>query len=338
MKVARLYRAGEMLRIEEADKPVADAGSAVVRVRAAGVCGTELHFLNGVLPLDKPTILGHEIAGDIESINGDAAFKPGDRVAVYNMMNCGKCEYCRSGLDSLCDNPAGQIGFNVDGGFAEYVKVPVESLVRLPDEVSYAEGAVLACSGMSAVHGTRIAGVGLGDNVVVNGVGGVGLMVIQVSMRMGARVIAVADTEMRAELAKKAGAEAVICSTDYDKEIPERIRELTGGKGANVFVELVGTTKTMKAGISSLAKRGRFLIIGYTDQDLVVSPLSLVIGELKIVNSVAAAKKDLIDVIELARRGLVRPVIEGEYPLDRVNEALMKLKERKALGRNVIVP
>ena len=336
MKVARYYQSGELFQLEEAERPVAKPGTAVVKIRAAGVCGTELHFLEGMIPVDKSLVLGHEMAGDIESVNECGSFKSGDRVVVYNMLNCGKCDSCRQGLDSLCENPAGQMGFNVDGGFSEYVIVPESSLIHLPAEVPYADAAVLACSGMSAVHATRIAGVGIGDRVVVNGVGGVGIIVIQVCRCAGAYVIAIADSEARAELARKAGAEAVIVTTDYST-VPEKIKGLTNNKGANVFMELVGTTDTISAGVSSLANRGRFMIIGYTSQNMDIAPIQLVLGELQILSSVAAAKRDLVDVIDMARRGLVKPILENEYTIDQINVALTKLKERKVLGRNVIV-
>ena len=337
MKVARYYQSGELLKVEEAEKPVATPGTAVVKMRASGVCGTELHFLEGMIPVNNSLILGHEMAGDIDSVNECGDFKPGDRVVVYNMQNCGDCEPCRRGLDSLCENPAGQMGFNLDGGFSEYVTVPHAGLIHLPEEVSYADAAVLACSGMSAVHATRIAGVSLGDRVVVNGVGGVGIMVIQVCRCAGASVIAIADSEAaRADLARKAGADAVICTTDYTT-VPQQVKDLTGGKGANVFMELVGTTDTISAGISSLAYRGRFMIIGYTSQNMVVAPIQLVLGELQVLSSVAAAKRDLVDVIGMAKRGLVKPIIENEYSIDQINEPITKLKERKVLGRNVIV-
>lgn len=161
-------------------------------------------------------------------------------------------------------------------------------------------------------------------------------MVIQVCRCAGASVIAIADSEVRADLARKAGADQVICTTDYNT-VPQKVKDLTGGKGANVFMELVGTTDTISAGISSLTGRGRFVIIGYTSQNMVVAPIQLVLGELQVLSSVAAAKKDLVDVIDMASRGLVKPILENEYSLDQINEPITKLKERKALGRNVIV-
>lgn len=125
MKVARLYQPGEMLHLEDVEKPIDSVGNAVVKMRAAGVCGTELYFLRGMVDLTKPLILGHEMAGEIDSVVDCDEFKPGDRVVIYTMMNCGHCYYCRSVMESLCENRTEQMGFSIDGGFSEYVKVPV---------------------------------------------------------------------------------------------------------------------------------------------------------------------------------------------------------------------
>lgn len=336
MKVARFYKPGEGLRLEEAEKPVTVPGTAVVRMRAAGVCGTELHFLNGMVNVIKPLILGHEMAGEIESVNDVCCFKPGDRVVIYTMINCGYCSYCHSGMESICENRTEQMGFSIDGGFSEYVRVPTANLVPLPPEVSFQDAAVLACSGMTAVHALRLSGIGLGQRVVVNGVGGVGIMAIQICRLAGGIVIAVTDNEARAQLAARLGAESIICSNSYT-DIPRQVKELTHNRGTEFFMDLVGTNDSVNAGLDSLARRGKMIIIGYTAQSLVIDPSKLLHGELQILSSLAASKKDLVDVIDMAGRKLVKPVIENEYRLNDINKILDKLEKREVLGRNVIV-
>lgn len=336
MRVARFYKAGEGLRLEEAEKPVATFGTAIVRMRAAGVCGTELHFLKGMVNVRKPLILGHEMAGEIESVNNAGSFKPGDRVVIYTMINCGYCSYCRSGMESICENRTEQIGFSRDGGFAEYVRVPAANLVPLPPEVSFQDAAVLACSGMTSIHALRLSGLGLGQKVVVNGVGGVGIIAIQICRLAGGRVIAVTDNEVRAKLASKLGAEHVVCSNNY-ADVPRQIKEFTGVRGAEFYMDFVGTSDSVNAGLDSLARRGKLVIIGYTAQELVIDPSRLVHSELQILSSLAASKQDLEDVIDMAKRKLVAPVIDNEYDLEDINLALEKLQKREVLGRSVIV-
>ena len=253
--------------VEEIPAPSAD-GWALVAAKAAGVCGTELHFLDGMIPPPHPSfVLGHEVAGVVLEAPPGSPVSAGDRVAVYNFVGCGACHWCRTGRMSVCRSPVGQLGFSLDGGFRDVVRVPAANLVPLPDEVAFETAAVLACSGMSAVHATRLAGVGLGSTAIVNGVGGVGLSVVQVARAAGARVIAVADSEAKAGLAKELGAAEAIVLEDYDA-LPDRIRELSGGALADFFFELVGTEATIQAGIRSLGPDGCFAFIGYTGDSL----------------------------------------------------------------------
>ena len=171
MRVAELT-GNRTLRLGERPVPGVPGGWTVVRVAAAGVCGTELHFLEGLLdPRGETRVLGHEVAG---TVCGPGV--RGQRAAIYNVLNCRTCRYCRSDRDRLCERSQGMIGFTVDGGFAEYVALPEANLVPLPESVTFEAGAVLACSGMTAVHAVRVAGIGIAEPVVVNGIGGVGLM------------------------------------------------------------------------------------------------------------------------------------------------------------------
>ena len=318
--------------------PAAD-GAAIVRVKAAGVCGTELHFLDGLMtPEEYPFILGHEIAGVVEEVSpGDTRVKKGDRVAVYNLIGCGACRYCRIGRENLCDSPR-QFGFNANGGFAEFVRAPAKTLVPIPEPVSFETAALLACSGMAAVHGVRAAGVNLGTTAIVDGVGGVGLMVLQAARLAGADVIAVGDSEEKLALAREFGATATLKAGDEEeyRTLPDRVRELTDGAGADYFFELVGTTATMAAGFQALGKLGTFITIGYTGDDIVVNPVDLLLKEARVVTCVAATRRDLEDAVQLAGAGKLRAAIQERLPLEGVNDALRSLRERRVLGRNVL--
>jgi len=337
MKAALLYD-GEV-RVEDVPTPIAD-GWALVRAHAAGVCGTELHFLEGMIPPPTtPFQLGHEIAGVVLEAPPGSAVAIGDRVAVYNFVGCGSCPACRRGWDSICTEPVGQLGFSLPGGFADIVRAPASNLVRLPDSVSFETAAVLACSGMSVVHASRLAGIGVGDTVVVDGVGGVGAMAIQIAVAAGARAIAVADSGPRAELALELGAhDAIVLEGGQGYEgLPDQIRELTGGIGVDHYLELVGTSGTMLAGIRSLARRGKLVLIGYTGEHLDVHPIELILSEVQIVSSVAAARRDLETAIQLAADGRLRVPVDTRYPLAEIGTALERLRARQVRGRNVVV-
>ncbi len=338
MKAALLYEGGEV-RVEDVPDPAAD-GWALVETKAAGVCGTELHFLEGMIPPPVvPFQLGHEGAGVVLEAPEGSGVTAGDRVAVYNVVGCGRCKPCRTGRESLCTSWVGQLGFSLPGTFADVTRVPAANLVPLPDSVSFETAALLSCSGMSVVHASRLAGIGLGDLVLVNGVGGVGLMAIQVAVAAGARVVAVADAAAKAEAARAVGAaEAIVLDggEGYDT-LPERVRDVTGGSLADHFVELVGTEQTLLAGIRSLGRGGKLVIIGYTGEHLNVHPIELILSELQVVTSVAASRHDLETAVQLAADGRLAATIDTRYPLAEIGTALERLRARQVKGRNVIV-
>jgi alcohol dehydrogenase, propanol-preferring len=338
MRAARIFE-DLTLRVEDVPDPAPGPGQALVRIHAAGVCGTDLHILDGMIKPDPyPMTLGHEAAGVVEVSAPGTGLSPGDRVAVYNKLFCGTCEQCLTGRHNICDTVPGQLGFNMDGGDAEYVAVPARNLVPIPDEVDFATAAVLTCAGMTAVHATRLSGLRLGQTAVVNGIGGVGVLVVQAARQAGARVIAVADSEDKGRLAISHGAsDAVLAGQTEDfGSLPTRVRELTGGRGADVFFELVGTTQSMTAGVRCLAKGGRFVSTGYTDQPLSVHPIEFILSETSLVSTVAATRQDLAHALQLAVSGVMTVPVAGRVALDGVAEALGALRKRAVLGRQII--
>jgi alcohol dehydrogenase, propanol-preferring len=338
MRAARIFD-DLTLRLDDVPVPDVGAGEALVRIHAAGVCGTDLHILDGLIKPDPyPMTIGHESAGVIEAAGDGVALRPGQRVAVYNKIFCGACEQCLNGRQNICDREPAQLGFNRDGGDAEYVSVPERNLVPVPDDVDMATAAVLTCAGMTAVHAARISALRLGDTAVVNGIGGVGTLVSQVAEHAGARVLAVADSDEKLDLARQHGAAdgVVMSGADAYDGLPEAIRDLTGGRGADVFFELVGTTETMTAGIRSLAKRGRFVSTGYTDQHIDIHPIELILSETAFLSTVAAAQQDLRDAIALAASGALRVPVAARLPLEGIEDALTVLRRRSVLGRQVL--
>lgn len=336
MKAALLHEGGRVEVGETGDSR--RDGWALVETRAAGICGTELHIIDGMLPLPHhPFILGHEAAGVVVEAPTGSGLSVGDRVAVYNMIGCGECDWCRQGQDQLCLNPVGQLGFSLDGTFRDQIAVPARNLIALPDTVSFEDAALLSCGGMTAVHAVRLGTVSLGDVVVVNGVGGVGLMAIQVAYDAGARVVAVADSPAKRTIALQAGAsDAIVLDDAGYSTVAERVWDLTGGTGATHFIELVGTAESMMAGIKSLGRRGRFISIGYTAESLTFHPVDLILSELSVLSSVAAARVDLVTAVALAGAGRLSTVIDTRYPLAEVQTGLDRLRARQVSGRNVL--
>jgi propanol-preferring alcohol dehydrogenase len=338
MRAARILE-DLSLRLDDLAVPEPGPGQVLVRIHAAGVCGTDLHILDGMIKPDPyPMTLGHEAAGTVALAGEGASMSAGDRVAVYNKLFCGSCEQCMTGRPNICDAEPGQLGFNMDGGDADYVVVPERNLVPVPDSVDFGSAAVLTCAGMTALHATKVSGLRLGQTAVVDGIGGVGILVVQAARHAGARVIAVADSMQKRDLALAHGAAdgVVIAGADDYAGLPAAVADLTAGRGADVFFELVGTTDSMTAGVRCLAKGGTFVSTGYTDQPLSIHPIEFILSEISLVSTVAATRLDLVDAIALTASGAMTVPVAARYPLDGIQDALDALRGRAVLGRQIL--
>lgn len=338
MRAARFHEKGRPLELEEIEPPSPGPGEALVKVEAAGVCGTELHFLDGLLePAKTPIVLGHEVAGTVAALgNGAAAFERGQRVAIHYFHPCRHCRHCRSGREHLCDEPRGFLAFVTDGAFAEYVAVPETALVPLPESLSCEEAAPLCCSATTALHALHVSGLGVGDSAVVYGCGGVGLQLVQVLGLAGVRVIAVSRTPEKLRRATELGAEATV---DAGKDsVADAVKDATGGRGADAVFELVGTKESLPEALGAIAKGGALVFVGYSFDRLSVSPLELVVPEARIITSVGNTYSELVEALDLAHRGLICPVVHEVAPLDEANRVLGDLRGGGVIGRAVLRP
>ncbi|MBI4841817.1 MAG: zinc-binding dehydrogenase [candidate division NC10 bacterium] len=336
MRAARYHGPGKPLSLERLPVRPLKAGEALVRVRAAGICHTDLHFLSGVLNLGiHPLTLGHEIAGEVADLSGAApGVGVGDRVLVSYYATCGRCHWCRTDRANLCPQVVAEYGFTADGGYAEYVVVPAANLVKLPGTLDLAEAATLGCSVTTAIHAARtIADLRVGETAVVYGVGGVGFGLIQFCKLAGARVIAVSRSPEKRARASQLGADAVV---DGTADVAQAIRAITHGEGADVVFELVGTEVTMAHAVKSLRRRGRLVFIGYSQDLFVASPLQLVIGELTVTASVGNTFDELLQAVDLAAAGKIRAVVDRNVSLDQLPATLEALRKGGIVGRAVV--
>lgn len=338
MRAVQFHGPQQPLTVEEIEPPVPPPGHVLVAVEAAGVCGTELHFRDGLLtPAKTPIVPGHEVAGTIarlgENVSGWGA---GDRVAVHYFHPCRHCRPCRTGLEHLCDEPEGFLAFVTDGCFAEYVSVPASALVAIPDTLSAAEAAPLCCSATTALHAFGIAELAVGDSAVVYGCGGVGLALVQILTLAGVRTLAVSRSAAKLAAARDLGADVTIDASLG--AVGEQVKDATGGRGADAVFELVGTAETMPESVAALAKRGRLVFVGYSFDALEISPLSLVVPELSIRTSVGNTYAELADVLALAADGRLRPVIHELAALEDADRVLDDLAAGRVIGRSVLAP
>ncbi len=338
MRAVRYYGPTEPLKLEDVPKPEPGAGEVLVKVRACGMCHTELHFVSGLLDLGvAPITLGHEIVGEVEAV-GDGVEDPreGDRVILYYYSGCGRCEHCRVGDEHLCDNLRAEFGFVSDGGYAEYAVVPARNAVPLPDEIPDEQAAPIGCGVTTALHAGRLAGLGMGDTVLVYGVGAVGYGLIQLGRLSGATVIAVGRTETKLELARELGADFTINARR--ESVTDRVREITRGRGVDVVFELVATQETMEHSVASLAKRGQLVFIGYSQDALAVHPIQLVIKEASVMGSVGNTLDELHEAVRLVSEGKVRTIVDRTLPLERFQEGIDALSAGVLVGRAVLTP
>ncbi len=338
MRAIRYHGPNEPLRLEEVPRPEPGHGEVLVRVRACGMCHTELHFLSGLLNLGiAPLTLGHEIVGVVEALGaGVDAPCEGERVILYYYSGCGRCEHCRVGNENLCDNLRAEYGFISDGGYAEYVAVPARNAVPLPQNVLDEEAAPIGCGVTTAVHAGRLAGLNMSDTVLVYGVGAVGYGLVQLGRLAGATVIAVGRTDAKLQRARDLGADFTINAAR--ESVPDRVRDITGGRGADVVFELVATNETMAHSVESLAKRGRLVFIGYSEDALAVHPIQLVIKEASVLGTVGNTLDELHQAVRLVAEGKIKTVVDRTLTLDQFQEGIDALSAGELVGRAVLAP
>ena len=338
MRAIRYHGPRQPLRLESVPKPAPQAGEVLVRVTAAGICHTELHFLSGLLNLGvQPLTLGHEVVGVVEEAGaGVARPRPGDRVIVYYYVGCGRCAHCLVGDENLCDALVAEYGFVSDGGFAEYVVVPARNAVVLPAGISDEAAAPIGCGVTTAVHASALARLAAGDVVLVYGVGAVGFGLIQLARMSGAEVIAVSRTPAKLEKARALGAAHVV--NGNDGKVAERVREITHGHGADVVFEQVATKDTMAAATAAVAKRGRLVFIGYSEDSYTVHPIQLVTSEASVTGAVGNTLGELVRAVDLVASGRIATVVDRTLPLGEFQKGFDALAKGQLVGRAVLRP
>jgi len=341
LKAMRLHEYKQPLKLDEVDVPKPGPKDALIKIQACGVCHTDIHFVEGNLTTEKfggkrPWTLGHEIAGKVVEVGSEVAeFKVGDSVVVdsWTAYSCGSCMMCRTGFENCCVHVS-PLGFARDGGYAEYLAVPARSLIRTgnlkPEDV-----ATLPCCGVTSFRALRKARVTPSDIVVVYGAGGTGTFATQIAKAMGASVIAISRSEEKLEMAKRFGADYVV---DGKKDPVNNVLKITGENGANVVLDFVGFEQTLENGLKMLRTLGRLIVIGVGPGPLKCLPDDAVNYELTISGVKVGTHKDLIDLVMLAKKGIVKPITTKTFKLEEVNEALEQLKRGQILGRSVIKP
>lgn len=335
MRAVVIARYGGELEARRCPIPRPGPGEVLVHVRASGLCSTDLHLLSGRQPLGElPRIVGHELAGEVIALgDGVTHWRPGDRVTACIDVTCGHCRHCLTGETQRC-LAMRRIGFEQDGGHADYVAVPAANLVAVPAEISYAAAAILpdavACMYHSLVHQGK---VGLGQRVLILGVGGLGIHGVQIARSAGAEILATSRRPERLALAEKYGAVGL----DPTRQSLETvIAKFTQGEGVDLVVDNIGTRESVRQGLSVLRPGGKLLVVGYLDETLEIPAMRFFKTEQEIIGCRGSTRQDLLDVVRLVRAGQITPVIGAYYKLEQIHEAAARLESGDLVGRIVL--
>jgi propanol-preferring alcohol dehydrogenase len=341
MKAVRLIEPGRRVEMGEIPIPPIGPRDVLVRIKAAGVCHSDVHYRAGVAPVRHPLTLGHEVAGVIEKAGPDVTnVEVGDRVCLHYMVTCGDCLYCSMGSEQFCTSGE-MLGYHRDGGYAEYIVLPARNAFHLPDEIPFEPGAIMMCSSATCFHALRKGRLKAGETVAVFGVGGLGMSAVQLARAFGALDVYAVDINPRKlKLAEGFGA-ITVNAAETDPVV--ELKRLTGGRGVDVALEVIGLPLTMQQSVASLAKFGRAVIAGVTDKAFEVAPYTqLIPTESEIIGSSDHLAQELPALIELARRGILdlSQVVTDTLPLnaDAINAAMDRLDRFADDVRLVITP
>jgi L-iditol 2-dehydrogenase len=324
------------MELREVPRPSAGPGQVVIAVQATGICGSDLHVRawDIQIPMRPPMSTGHEFSGAIAELGaGVEGWQVGDRVtAEPTYSSCGHCRYCRTGAYNLCAERR-VLGYWVDGAFAEYVRVPVERLHRLPERIGFHEGAMLeplAC----CVHGVlELTRIDPDELVVVSGPGAMGLLSMQVAKACGAQVVVIGTgiDGPRLEVARTLGADHTINLAEEDPA--GRVMDLTDGIGADVLLECSGAPAAVDAGIDLVRKQGRYTQIGLFGRPVTVDFERIAYKELQVTGSFAQRWTAWVRTLALVERGAIQlaPLISDVLPLTAWEEGFEKLERKEGL-------
>lgn len=348
-----VFKGDRKLEILNFDDPEPGPTDAIIEMKASSFCGSDLKFYrDGVGPAVRtlglptggmkdgdPIIAGHEPCGVVAALGKDVdprSFKVGDRVVVFHYDGCNYCDHCRKGWTQMCDHGAKLYGITAHGGHANYLKVPAKTLIHLPEEVSFAAGAAIACGTGTAYHALVRIDLSARDTLAVFGLGPVGQSAVQFASAMGARVIAIDVSKERAEKAREFGATDVVDASAGDPV--QVIRDMTGGKGVTCAMDCSGVAPARQAAVRSTDAWGRIAFVG-AGGDVSLDVTKDVIGKQRtIIGSWTFSDVGLANCVRfVADRGVdVDKQFTDRWTLDQADQAYREF-DKQSRGKGVIL-
>lgn len=320
MQVVKLVEAQKFAFFEEPIPAITHEEDVLIRMHAAGICGTDLHIYQGHRPdIQLPRVLGHELAGQVEEVGASVtSLKPGDHVVIDPVIYCGTCYACRSGRNNICTTVK-CLGCQVDGGFREYLTMPAKNVYKIADDLPW-EHAALAEPFSIAAQVLERSELKPGERVAILGAGTIGLAVLQVFKFMGAKVLIADIVESRLEKARQLGADVVIHS--QKENIEAAAAEFTQNEGISLVVEAVGHKQLLNTGLQILTRGGRIVVLGLDKAQLDLTEFNFVRTEIDIRGSVLNSRK-FPQVIAWFEQQQVTPqaIVTETYPLQAITQA-----------------
>jgi NAD+-dependent secondary alcohol dehydrogenase Adh1 len=341
MNAARLHAYREALRLDEVEEPKIDGPlDVIVRIGAAGLCRTDLHIQEGQWAeksgVELPYTPGHENAGWVHEVGSAVSnVTVGDTVIVHPFISCGLCGPCRRGDDMHCLNGSFP-GINRDGGFADFLKTSARSVVKLDPSLQPKDIAALADAGLTAIHAVKKAFpvLGPGTSAVVIGAGGLGHIGIQCLKAMTpAEIIVIDPSEPALALARELGADHMI---KVDGSQVEKVKDLTGGLGAEAIIDFVGEKGAIQDGIAMVRDGGFYYVIGY-GENIDIPTIDVISREISFIGNLVGTYGDLSELMTLTAQGKVS-LHTTTYPLDAINDAMADLDGGRLQGRGILIP
>jgi len=343
MKAVTFHQHGgpERLTYEDVAVPVPQAGEVLVRVRACALNHLDIWIRQGIpnYPITLPHVSGCDVSGVVERV-GDGGHAPvsiGQPVVVSPGISCWQCVYCFAGRDNFCPTYR-LVGAQVDGGYAEFVKVPAVNLLPMPAGLTVEQAAAYPLVSVTAWHMVKtLANVQPGETVLVMGAGsGVGSMGIQIARLLGARVLSTVGSDDKIERARMIGADVVINHARED--VTDRVRAATDGQGADVVVEHVGQA-VWESCLRSLVRGGRLVTCGSTSGPENRLDVRYVYArQLTIMGSYMGTRAELLEVSRFIKDGKLKPVVDSVFPLSDARQAQEHMLARRSFGKIILVP
>jgi len=337
MLQATMVKPGEIV-FEDVPKPEVGKGQVLIKVRACGVCGSDVHVWRGEHPFTSyPVIQGHEFSGIVESVGEDVkGIRSGMKVTVEPSMVCGKCYPCRHGRYNICDNLK-VMGFQTDGCHREFFMVPAEKVIPVPEELSF-ESAAMVEPAAVAVHAVKKTELKKGAKVVVLGAGPIGILTMQVAKALGASEAMITDVvDFRLEVARRLGADYVVNAGRED--VLAAIKERFGEDKADVIFECVGAEGTLEAAIQGARKGSRIVVVGVVGGKPRLSIGLVQDRELEMVGTLMYMKDDFLTAIELIKSGQITPteMITARFKFRDLPKAYREADENRQKNLKVMV-